>query len=128
VDNRQITLAIARTRIAIGVGLIVAPALASRIWAGPGQTNTAVRLFARTTGVREISLGLGTEIAAKSQQRPADWLSMCAISDLADGAVGMCGRGPGSRRAISVTAFAVAAAQLTLAQRLAKELGDDPRA
>lgn len=128
VDNRKLTLAIARTRLAIGVGLMATPALASWIWAGPGQTNSSVRLFARTTGIREIALGLGTEISMKAEQRPSDWLSMSALCDLADGTFGIIGRGPWTRKAISLTAFGVAAVQFSIAQQLAKELGDDPRA
>ncbi len=127
-DTRKLTLGFARTRLAIGVALIVAPTLSARLWGGSGPGDPTTKLFVRTTGIREAAMGLGTEISAKSGERPADWLSMCAVVDFGDAVFSVLGRGRWTRKVIGASALGAAVVQLVLAQRFAEELGHDPRA
>jgi hypothetical protein len=128
VNPRRIALTIGRIRLAIGIGLLVVPGIAARVWGGAGTDSAGTRLFARTTGTREIALAIGTEISVKSQQRPADWLAMSAIADLGDGAISLATRrGPITRYLVGATALTTAVIEYGLARTFAADLGDDPR-
>lgn len=55
--------AVARARIGIGIGSILAPGWAGRLMSGPGGSSAGTKLFARLLGARDLGLGLGVSIA-----------------------------------------------------------------
>jgi hypothetical protein len=96
---RQIVLAIAAGRTAIGVGVLLATRPALR-GLGFAETDTASRALARLAGGRDIALGLLT-VAARDD---ADALRVAALLSLAVDAtdavaLGIAGRDPAARAA-----------------------------
>ena len=119
-DRRTLARALALTRVGIGVGFLVAPRVAVRVWTGERAT-VASALAARSVGGRDLALGAGA-LAALSRGRDArTWLRAGAVADAAD-ALGMLagvGRLPRARAALLLTSASVAAiAGLGLSGRL----------
>jgi hypothetical protein len=119
-DGERVAVYLARARVGIGLALLIAPGAATRLWAGGGHDGRGARLFARTTGVREIALGAGGSIAIGQGQGGGDWVSMLAVSDAGDALISLLTPGlPVRARLIGAFAAASAVVHLKLARDLA---------
>ncbi len=56
---RTLARSIAVGRTVVGITAILAPTLVAGPWVGAAARTTAVRLFARTLGARDLALGIG---------------------------------------------------------------------
>jgi hypothetical protein len=82
VESRDIAIAIARGRIAIGAAAIAAPGLAAR--AMFARSGSGARAFARMLGGRDVALGLGVVIALDRGAPVRGWLEASALADGVD--------------------------------------------
>lgn len=77
-------------RTALGASYLVAPRLALGLW--PGRTATTsrdgalLRMMARSTGGRDVSLGLGLLLAQKHGTPVRGWVEAAVLADAADAA------------------------------------------
>jgi hypothetical protein len=81
---RDVALAVARGRIAIGAAFVLAPGFAGRYWIGPDARRRAVKLVTRALGARDVALGLGVVIALDRGAPVRGWLEGCTLADAAD--------------------------------------------
>jgi hypothetical protein len=90
---RRGAVAVAVSRIGLGVGALTRPAVVARPWVGPTGESQAGQVLGRALGGRDLALGLGTLAALQSSagpgiDRPAlsrAALSWVGLSGLADG-------------------------------------------
>lgn len=82
-EPRDIAVAIARGRIALGAAALVAPAGAARVMFGPGAGRGTAAL-ARMIGGRDLALGLGVVIALDRGAPVRGWLEASALADSVD--------------------------------------------
>jgi hypothetical protein len=59
-------------RVAIGAGLILAPGLLGRIWAGSEASDSRARVLGRALGARDLALGVSGVLALREGDR--EWL------------------------------------------------------
>ena len=83
-DARDIALAQARGRIAVGLAMLVAPGLAGRTWIGDDALRPAVKVIIRGFGARDLALGLGVVIAVDRGAPVRGWLEGSALADVGD--------------------------------------------
>ena len=74
---RDIAIAQARGRIALGAGALLAPGLVGRTWIGRDAGRDAVK-------ARDVALGLGIVIAIDRGAPVRGWLEGAALADAAD--------------------------------------------
>jgi len=88
IDVDATVKAVAFGRIGLGVGYTLTPALALRLWPGrPAATEAdgaLLRMMARSTGGRDIGLGLGALFALKHGSPVRGWLEAAMLADVAD--------------------------------------------
>jgi hypothetical protein len=87
IDVPATVRAIGLGRIALGVGYVATPGLALRMWPGQPTTNAdsaLLRMMARSTGGRDIGLGLGALLAQKHDAPVRGWLGAAMLADVAD--------------------------------------------
>lgn len=88
IDVDATVRAVAFGRIGLGVGYTLTPALALRAWPGrPAATagdGAVLRMMARSTGGRDIGLGLGVLFAQKHDAPVRGWLEAAMLADVAD--------------------------------------------
>jgi hypothetical protein len=88
IDVDATVKAVACGRIGLGVGYTLTPALALRAWPGsPAATaddGALLRMMARSTGGRDIALGLGVLFAQKHNAPVRGWLEAAMLADVAD--------------------------------------------
>jgi len=84
VDSRDVALAQARGRIAVGIAMLVAPGLAARPWIGDDADRPAVKVITRGFGGRDLALGLGVVIALDRGAPVRGWLEAGALADVGD--------------------------------------------
>ncbi|HJV08176.1 MAG TPA: hypothetical protein VJ653_00785, partial [Acidimicrobiales bacterium] len=88
VSEADVVKAVGLGRIALGVGYSLTPALALKAWPGraPSTAGDAalLKLMARSTGGRDISLGLGVLFAQKHDAPVRGWLEAAMLADVAD--------------------------------------------
>lgn len=88
-DARTLGRIVAASRIGLGMGLVVAPGLAGRLWLGRSDTPTRVALTA--LGVRDVVIGVGSLVSVEGGgARP--WLVAGATADATDGLVTFAAR------------------------------------
>ncbi len=109
VDARATAKAIALGRMALGVSYSVAPGWALRLWPGQGSDgDPSARFLARSTGMRDLAIGIGTLFALQREVPVRGWLEAGMLADAGDAlAVVLGARSLPRRRA--VLAFAAAA-------------------
>lgn len=79
--------ALATGRITLGATFVVAPGLALRAWPGNHEARGPVsRLLARSVGVRDIALGVGTLLAVQHDTPVRGWLEAAVLADAGDAA------------------------------------------
>ncbi|MFL5865386.1 MAG: hypothetical protein ACJ780_32235 [Solirubrobacteraceae bacterium] len=83
-QDPMLAMSVARCRIAIGIGAVVAPGLATRVMGGKRPSDEIAPLFARMLGARDVALGLGTLVALDRGKPVRGWLEGCALADTAD--------------------------------------------
>ena len=81
---RDIAIAQARGRIALGAGALLAPGIAGRAWIGRDANRAAVKVLARGLGARDVALGLGVVIALDRGAPVRGWLEGSALADAGD--------------------------------------------
>jgi hypothetical protein len=84
VSPRDIAIAQARGRIALGAGALLAPGIAGRAWIGRDANRAAVKVLARGLGARDVALGLGVVIALDRGAPVRGWLEGSALADAGD--------------------------------------------
>ena len=104
IDARATARAIPWGRIALGASYSLAPGLALRLWPGGGaHRDPAARFLARSTGVRDLAIGLGTLMAVRKGGAVRGWLEAGMLADAGDAAAVLLGYplpppGPGPAR------------------------------
>ncbi len=87
-DEQDVVKAVGLGRIGLGVGYSLFPGLALRAWPGrPADTAgdaALLKMLARSTGGRDISLGLGVLFAQKHGTPVRGWLEAAMLADVAD--------------------------------------------
>jgi hypothetical protein len=83
-EAREVAIALARGRIALGAVALVAPGLAGRAMFGRDGSGPGTKLLARMVGGRDIALGLGVVIALDRGAPVRGWLEGCALADGVD--------------------------------------------
>jgi hypothetical protein len=81
---RDLALAQARARMAVGAAFVLAPGLAGRLWIGDDARRGAVKVVARAFGARDLAIGLGVVIALDRGTPVRGWLEAGALSDALD--------------------------------------------
>ena len=88
VDVPATVKAIGYGRIALGLGYTLTPGLALRLWPGRPPTTDGdaalLKMMARSTGGRDIGLGLGVLLAQKHETPVRGWLEAAMLADTAD--------------------------------------------
>ncbi len=121
-DTRQIGTYLARGRVGLGIGAMVAPGPTVAVMFGTSANNPGARTVARLLGVRDGVLGAGGSIAAGQHQGGGDWLSMMALCDAVDAVVLLVTPGlPKRSRLIGALAAGSAVYHLKLAREIAAE-------
>ncbi len=123
IDARATAKAIAVGRMALGAGYCLAPGLALRLWPGQGSdADPSARFLARSTGVRDLAIGMGTLFALRNDGPARGWMEAGMLADAGDAlAVVLGARSLPRRRA--VLAFAAAAGTVVVGRRLVGALG-----
>jgi len=105
---RRLALAHAATRTAIGVGLLVSPAVA-RPWFGTGVDEGAGRVALQAFAVRDALVGLGQLQSLRKGYRVRHWFQLALAFELTDALATMQQRRhlPGSRFPDAVALFAL---------------------
>lgn len=121
-DARTAARALAAGRLALGIGLVVAPTRFTRAWLGAeAAADPAARVLARALGVRDAILGAITLHTVDHPEVGPRWLRMCAAADTVDflATVGARGALPASGVAgVGALASGAAVAGLALAGQL----------
>jgi hypothetical protein len=91
-EARDLAVALAGGRIAIGVVSLLAPGLVGRAMMGPEGDSRGMRLLLRGVGARDLALGLGV-LAALDRSAPVHgWLRASAVVDGLDAAGSLLAR------------------------------------
>jgi hypothetical protein len=90
-EPRDIAVAQARGRIAVGAAFLLAPGLAGRTWVGADAARPSAKLLSRAFGARDLALGLGVVIAIDRGAPVRGWLEASALSDGADAVATLLG-------------------------------------
>jgi hypothetical protein len=125
VQARDLALSHARSRMAFGAALIVAPRLAGPTWIGADAERGGAKLLARAVGARDLVLGLGIAVALDRGAPVRGWLEGAALSDAVDLAATLLAGDSipaGKRRAVAV----VAATAMVTCAALARALDEPP--
>ena len=110
-DDSQRAQVLNAGRAAFGVGMVVAPGLMLRGWVGQDANLPSVKLVARTMGVRDAAIGLGTLMALENGDSVKRWLQFGIAADAVDcAATVIAARRLPTKTAIVVAAMAAAAA------------------
>ena len=91
-EAREIAIAQARGRIALGGLLLLAPGLAGRAWVGGDADRPGAKLLARGLGARDVGIGLGIVIALDRGAPVRGWLEASALADAVDFAATLIAR------------------------------------
>src|SRR5215211_144211 len=120
-EGRNLAVSLARGRIAIGVVSLLAPGLVGRTMTRPDGSEGSTRLFARMVGARDLSLGLGLQIALDRGAPVRGWLEASALVDALDAAACLLARHH-IRTSVLPAAVGLAAAGALLSAQLARQL------
>ena len=80
-EARDLALALAGGRTAIGVLSLLAPGLVGRAMMGPAGDSGGTRLLLRVIGARDLALGLGVLTALDRDAPVNGWLRASAVVD-----------------------------------------------
>jgi hypothetical protein len=82
-EAREIAIALARGRIALGIVALAAPSVAARAMFGR-RAGGGTAALARMIGGRDLALGLGVVIALDRGAPVRGWLEACGLADGVD--------------------------------------------
>jgi len=119
--GRDLTVSVARGRIAIGVIWLLAPEVVGRTMTGPDGSTGGTRLFARMVGARDLGLGLGVLVALQRGAPVRGWLEASAVVDGIDAAACLLARHH-MRSGVFPVAVGLAVAGALLSAGLARQL------
>jgi hypothetical protein len=105
---RQIAVGHAATRVVVGVGMLVAPAVV-RGWLGRGTDSGGGRVALQALGVREAALGLGILHQLRHGQPVRHWFQLGLAFELTDALATLRNRSelPESRVPDAIALFAL---------------------
>lgn len=109
-DPRRAGMWAGRIRCVVGTLLLCMPGWAARLEFGPGADSPGARWLLRMLGVRDLVLGLGMLISSSEGKGGAEWISMMALTDAADGALALGVRGLPLRSRLFVVPALISAA------------------
>jgi hypothetical protein len=119
-ETRRIATYLARTRVGLGLALVLAPRLILFLMLGRIARASLVGPLGRIAGARDAALGAGAAISIGQRRGGGDWVSMGAVVDMADGVVLMVTPGLARRaRLVGASALGLGVYQLVLARELA---------
>jgi hypothetical protein len=119
-ETRQIATYLARTRVGVGLAVLLAPQLGLRLALGPAAAAPVAAPLGRLAGIRDVVLGAGGSISLGEKAGGANWVSMGAVVDAVDGIVLLVTPGLARRaRLVALSALGLAAYQLYLAKEIA---------
>jgi hypothetical protein len=119
-DVRNVSLMLARGRIAVGVVATTLPRLAAAV--APGGHGGPARAFSRMAGARDLALGLGALTCVREGTQDAEWVGMGGAVDVVDGVALLTTRGlPKRARLVGLVALSAGIAGLACARMLADE-------
>jgi hypothetical protein len=84
VKPRELARNQALGRLAIGVGMVLAPERIGMAWVGEVADRRGARVITRALGAREIGLGLGQARAARAGYGVRPWLLAGLVGDAVD--------------------------------------------
>lgn len=114
---RQLALATAVLRSAIGVVALVAPGLAAGLWADADARGLAsTRVLARALGARDLALGMGLLLALRHEGPVRGWVEAGGLADTGDVVATLSGFGdlPRTGRWVALCSAASGAATARL--------------
>jgi hypothetical protein len=91
VDERDLARANAIGRLALGAGLLIAPALAARGWIGGDASSPGTRVVTRALAIRDVALGAGLLWALDKREPVHAWITGAAAVDAVDAAATLAG-------------------------------------
>ena len=122
-DAQGATRAIAIGRIALGASFVLAPGAALRAWPGnEGARGPVPSLLARSVGVRDIALGVGTLMAVQHDTPVRGWLEAAMLADVVD-AVAIAMAFPHLPRTKAILMMGAAVGTAAAGRRLASAVG-----
>jgi hypothetical protein len=88
-DARKVGIAVGATRIAFGAGMLLSPPRFARSWTGPGAHRRPSRVLARALGARELVIGAGGLLAARTGDAGdvRRWFALGAVPEALDVAI-----------------------------------------
>ena len=86
-SDRLIAAGIGSARVAIGVSFLSSPVTFLRLVGLDTATATRVTWLARTAGIRDVALGVGTLVASATGRDDTPWLLAGAACDAVDAVV-----------------------------------------
>ena len=126
VTEHDVVKAVGLGRIGLGVGYSLLPGLALKGWPGRPSSTPAdaalLKMMARSTGGRDISLGLGVLFAQAHDAPVRGWLEAAMLADVAD-AVAILIAFKHLPRARAVLMLGAALGTAAAGQRLARTVG-----
>jgi hypothetical protein len=123
IDERAVARAVALGRIGLGTVFTLTPGLALRAWPGDGSHDHAVsRFLARSTGGRDLAIGLGTLLALRKDTPVRGWLEAGMLADGVD-AVAILAVARSVPRGRALLAFASAAGAVVAGRRIVDAVG-----
>lgn len=126
-DVGTLARAQAMNRVALGVGLVVAPQPFSRNWIGVGTRDPRTKILSRALGARDLALAAGGLVALREGDRrwAARSFAAQAVADAVDfAAIAALDRAPLPAR---LTGGTLAAASAIVAGLYARELAREAR-
>jgi hypothetical protein len=105
VDVTLAARALATGRIAVGLGLFLAPRRLSRTWLGDDAEGRFVPAVVRGVGARDVAIGVGTLVALRGDELTAEadrWIEAGIVGDLGDAAGTLLTGRPDRDRALIV--------------------------
>jgi hypothetical protein len=122
--ERDLAIALARTRIGFGVVLLLAPGVVARTMTGDDSAG-GTRLFVRMIGARDLAVGLGLQIALDRDAPARGWLEASAVVDGLDAAAALLARGQ-LRAGVRPGTFCLATAGAVMSAWLAGQIEAAP--
>ena len=88
-DARKVGIAVGATRVAFGAGMLLSPPRFTRSWTGPGASRRQSRVLGRALGARELVIGAGGLLAARSGDagEMRRWFGLGAVPEALDVAI-----------------------------------------
>jgi hypothetical protein len=127
VEPRDLAIALARGRIAIGLGFLLLPGITGRMWVGRDANRAGPKVFVRAMGARDVAMGLGIVIAFDRGTPVRGWLEAATLADLADFAATLIARDHIPSAAVP-QALAMAGSSAALGAWLARTVDNPPAA